>query len=66
MTDDLKALDQWCSRRLNVLNERSASHIRAGRSVTAPDYRFLLGEHRAYMAVRSYIHGSRASLKEGE
>lgn len=55
-------IDEWCAKRLTNLTERSNQHIKAGRKLDDPDYRLLLGEHRAYMAVRSFIHGSRAAI----
>lgn len=59
-------IDDWARRRQAALVERSNEHIRLGRGLNDPDYRVLLGEHRAYMALRSFIHGSRlAEQSEG-
>lgn len=57
-TDQWREMDEWCRKRAAVLTERSNQHIRSGRSLDDPDYRLLLGEHRAYLAMRSFIHGS--------
>lgn len=62
MSDDLEALDAWCKARAARLTEKAGAHILAGKGTNAPAYRTLLGEHRAYMAMRSFIHGSRASV----
>jgi hypothetical protein len=52
-------IDDWARRRQAALVERSNEHIRRGRDLNDPDYRVILGEHRAYMALRSFIHGAR-------
>ena len=57
-TDAFAALDEWCMKRAARVSEQAQQHIRKGKSLTAPDYRTLLGEHRAYLAMRSFIHGS--------
>lgn len=54
-------LDDWCKDRAARLTEKAGAHILAGRSLDAPRYRMMLGEHRAYMAMRSFIHGARIS-----
>lgn len=56
-------LDVWCKRRASLLSGEMHKHIMAGRSLEDPRYRTLLGRHQAYMAMRSYIHGS---LKQKE
>lgn len=52
------AMDEWCRARSEHLTQRAGEHIEAGKSPYDPDYRVLLGEHRAYMAMRSFIHGA--------
>jgi len=67
MADDAVAeMDEWCKRRLAKLLARSNDHIRLGRDLNDPDYRLLLGEHRAYMAMRSFIHGQRLHPRNRE
>jgi hypothetical protein len=51
-------MDDWCVKRAAALSKRAGEHIMAGRSLEAPGYRMILGESRAYMAMRSFIHGS--------
>lgn len=62
--DGFAALDDWCKARLDRLTEQASQHIMRGKSLNAPNYRTLLGEHRAYMAMRSFIHGSRLNPAE--
>lgn len=63
MSDDLAAMDEWCKARSDRLTKRSSLHIMSGRSINDPAYRAMLGEQRAYMAMRSFIHGTRRSIK---
>lgn len=58
MDELLAEIDEWCKRRAAGLVEKSNQHVLAGRSLTEPDYRLMLGEHKGYMAVRSFIHGT--------
>lgn len=61
-SEALTEMDAWCVKRIAALSEQMGPHIMAGGSLTDPQYRFQLGEHRAYMAMRSFIHGSREVL----
>ena len=51
-------LDDWCKSRADRVSAEAAAHLNRGLPLNAPDYRTMLGEHRAYLAVRSYIHGT--------
>lgn len=62
----LTILDDWCERRAGRLGAISAQHLLGGGSVDDPHYRALVGEHRAYLAMRSFIHGSRAASGIGK
>ena len=55
MATDIEALAAWCANRCDHLNGRMASYIMGGGNLDDPDYRMMLGEHRAYMKVRSHI-----------
>jgi hypothetical protein len=52
-------MDAWCTKRAAELSGKASEHIVAGRSLEEPHYRTILGEHRAYLAMRSFIHGAR-------
>lgn len=54
----LSEVDAWCVRRADRISEQANKHILSGKSLNDPGYRMILGEHRAYMAMRSFIHGS--------
>lgn len=63
----LREMDDWCIKRCAKLREKMDPHIMAGGSLDDPQYRCQLGEHRAYMAMRSYIHGTHIMEKsDGE
>ena len=53
------ALDAWCKERAARLRDASTEHIMSGGKLDDPRYRAQFGEHRAYMAMRSFIHGHR-------
>lgn len=59
--DDFSAatIDAWCQKRINRLTADCAAHLVSSGDLNDPDYRAKLGEHRAYMAMRSFIHGAR-------
>lgn len=59
MSDDLAAIEAWCIKRCAKLREQMDPYIMAGGNLDDPQYRFQLGEHRGYMAMRSFIHGTR-------
>ena len=60
MSDFLSAMDEWCKARSARLSEKAAKHVMSGRRIDDPEYRVMLGGHRAYLAMRSFIHGCRA------
>lgn len=65
MTEELKAMDDWCIKRLNHLRAPMEYHVMKGRSVDDPEYRRQLGQGQAYLAMRSFIHGCLSpSLKD--
>jgi hypothetical protein len=71
MSDDIDRIideiDGWLTRRADRLSNQANRHLRKNGDVYDPDYRAALGEHRGYLAVRSYIHGVvRARLLERE
>lgn len=51
-------LDDWAKTRAELSSEQCAAMLRRGYSLGHPDYRRMLGQNQAYMAMRSYIHGS--------
>lgn len=54
-----QTMDDWCVKRMEGLSEQMNPYIMAGGSLEDPQYRAQLGEHRGYMAMRSFIHGHR-------
>ena len=56
--DGLTAMDEWCKARAARISESVCDHLKRGGSLDDPNYRAWLGEHRAYLAMRSFIHGS--------
>ena len=64
----MTGLDDWCKKRARRLTERASQHILRGHDpkLIDPEYRAWLGEHRAYTAMRSYIHGSLRAVLKGE
>jgi hypothetical protein len=74
MTDDLSRargdaeladeIDKWCRRKCAGLSEVMEPFICSGGSLSDPQYRQQLGEHQAYMRVRSFISRHR-SITEG-
>ena len=57
MGDELKAMDDWCVKRVARLRDPMESHVMKGRSLDDPEYRRQLGQSQAYHAMRSFIHG---------
>lgn len=64
--DAIREMDAWCKRRATALCYKAEKHILAGGSLEDPGYRMMVGEHRGYIAMRSYIHGSLANQDRGE
>lgn len=58
MDELAKAMDDWCIKRMKGLSEQMEPYIMGGGNLDDPQYRFQLGEHRGYMAMRSFIHGA--------
>ena len=54
----LSDIDDWCVKRQAALRKQMDPYIMGGGNLDDPQYRVQLGEHRAYMAMRSYIHGT--------
>jgi hypothetical protein len=68
MTTDIAKLaaelDRWCVRQNDELSQAMNPYIMAGGSIDDPQYRQQLGQHQAFMRMRSYIHGAlRAHLQ---
>ena len=61
-------MDAWCRKRIAQMTPEQERHVMSGGSLDDPRYRTLLGRHQAYMAMRSYIHGSRRQhlIEKGE
>lgn len=51
--------DDWCKRQIAKLSAIMNPYVMQGLDLDAPDYRHLLGQHHAFMRMRSFIHGSR-------
>lgn len=51
-------LDGWCKRRCDKIMHQTESHILSGGSLDDPEHLRLVGESRAYHAMRSYLHGA--------
>lgn len=67
MSDELEFLaemDAWCEKRVEALSRRAGRHVMRAGSLQAPRYRTILGEHRAYSAMRSFIHGCRLNATD--
>ena len=58
MGEEMSAMDAWCVKRMKKLSEQMEPYIMGGGKLDDPQYRFQLGEHRGYMAMRSFIHGA--------
>jgi hypothetical protein len=58
LREGLIAVSDWCGKRATALNEKCGRHVMAGHSTNLPWFRKFGGEHQAYMAVRSFIHGA--------
>jgi hypothetical protein len=52
-------IDAWCKSRADNVSAQAEVHLKKGLPLNAPNYRTMLGEHRAYLAMRSFIHGMR-------
>lgn len=61
----LEEADQWCVQRLLNLQLQSAPYVEI-MALEHPEYRRLLGQHQAFMQMRSYISGSRKALRAQE
>ena len=64
LSDRLERLDEWCVKRCAAISEQTTPHITDGGNLDDPQYRHWLGQHTAYMAMRSYLHGSIAALRK--
>lgn len=60
---ELAELDAWLKKQCSRLKARMHPHILKGRSLDDPAYRTDLGQHQAFMRMRSYIHGTAAALR---
>lgn len=60
---DLAQLDKWLRKQCDALTLPMGWHIMAGRSLEDPQYRLQLGQHQAYMRVRSYLSGARKAAR---
>ena len=58
MTDEWKAMDEWCAKHLAKLSQPMADHVMQGIGLNDPQYRRWLGEHIAFSRMRSFIHGA--------
>ena len=63
MSDQWTEMDEWCAARIERLTAKAGEHVMAGRSLEQPRYRMMLGEHRAYSAMRSFISGARKAAQ---
>lgn len=59
-------IDDWCKNRCDKLREKMDPYIMDGGDLDAAEYRRQLGQHQAYMAMRSYLHGAVRALLKGE
>lgn len=58
-SDPWAAMDEWCQRQCEKLGLPMTEHIMDGGSLNLPNYRQQLGQHQAFMRMRSFIHGAR-------
>lgn len=52
-------IDAWLKARCEHLSRAMNEHLAGQLSLDDPKYRVMLGQHQAYMTVRSYISGCR-------
>lgn len=52
-------IDDWCRKQIAALASVAERAVRTQADLTSPGYRRLLGQHQAYMRVRSFISGAR-------
>lgn len=65
MSDPWKEMDDWCVAKSKALSVKMTTHLKATKFNTSdPDYRVMLGQHKAFSRMRSYIHGAKAVLGE--
>lgn len=61
--DALEAADAWCMERLRRLQSRCEPYLEQ-MVLEDPEYRRLLGQHQAFMEMRSYLSGVRKDLAQ--
>ena len=54
----LAVMDEWIVNRQAKLRKGMDTYLLSGGDLNGPAYRQQLGQHQAFMAMRSYIHGS--------
>lgn len=57
----LDSLDRWCVKQMACLSAEMQPYLMAGGSTEDPQYRQQLGQHQAFMRMRSFISGSTPS-----
>ena len=63
--DAWQVMDDWCLERARRLRERANPHVEKGGSLDDPEFRRLFGQHQAFLAMRSFIHGTRNAGEAG-
>ncbi len=60
MSEPWEAMDEWCRSKLASLSLQSAPYVPD--RLEHPEFRRLLGQHQAFMRMRSFIHGAKAGM----
>lgn len=55
---DVAVIDRWCVKQMGKLSDEMHPFLLAGGDLRDPEYRHQLGQHAAFMRMRSYLHGA--------